>query len=116
MYKLMIFLLLGIPAMAQVKLPAIISDNMVLQQQTTVTLWGWAKPGEKVNIKASWGKADKTVTADAGGKWSVQLKTAKAGGPYTLQFNEVEIKNVLLGEVWLASGAIQYGICSGAAE
>jgi sialate O-acetylesterase len=104
MYKLMIFLLLGIPAMAQVKLPAIISDNMVLQQQTTVTLWGWAKPGEKVNIKASWGKADKTVTADAGGKWSVQLKTAKAGGPYTLQFNEVEIKNVLLGEVWLASG------------
>ena len=104
MYKLMFFLLLGLPAMAQVKLPAIISDNMVLQQQSTVTLWGWAKPGEAVKVEGSWAKGSQRTKADAAGKWAVRMKTGKAGGPYTLRFNDVEVKNVLLGEVWLASG------------
>ncbi|WP_343303855.1 sialate O-acetylesterase [Chitinophaga niabensis] len=104
MYRLIFFLLLGLPAMAQVKLPAIISDNMVLQQQSTVTLWGWAKPGEAVKVEANWSKGAQSTKADAAGKWAVRMKTGKAGGPYTLRFNDVEIKNVLLGEVWLASG------------
>lgn len=92
---------------AQVKLPAIISDNMVLQQNQNVALWGWAAPNEQVTIKPSWTKKSITTKADASGKWLVNIKTEKAGGPYSITFqasNSIEIKNVLLGEVWLAGG------------
>lgn len=94
-------------ARANVKLPSIISNNMVLQQQTKVALWGWASPGEKISILTSWNGRTARVTAGADGKWITHVKTAKAGGPYTIRFkgeNEVRIENVLLGEVWLASG------------
>ena len=80
---------------------------MVLQQKSTVTLWGWANAGENITVTASWDKTPVTATADNDGKWIVQIKTIKAGGPYTIIFkasNTIEIKNVLLGEVWLASG------------
>lgn len=92
---------------AQVKLPAIISDNMVLQQQSKVALWGWASPGEKITITNSWNRRAITLEADASGKWLTYLTTAQAGGPHTLTFkgeNTIQIKNILLGEVWLASG------------
>lgn len=95
------------PVHAQIRLPAIISDNMILQQNTKVWLWGWAKPGEKISIKDSWsGKTTVTFANDAG-KWLKQISTAKAGGPHSITFsasNVIEVKNVLLGEVWLASG------------
>ena len=96
-----------IVAFAQVKLPAIIADNMVLQQKSTITLWGWANAAEKITVTASWNKKPVMVTADNDGKWSVNIKTINAGGPYTIVFaasNTIEIKNVLMGEVWLASG------------
>jgi sialate O-acetylesterase len=92
---------------AGVKLPAIIADNMVLQQKTTITLWGWADAGENITVTAGWSKTQVTAIADSAGKWNIQLKTIKAGGPYSILFvasNTIEIKNVLLGEVWLASG------------
>ena len=92
---------------ADVKLPAIISDNMVLQQNTTVALWGWADAGEAVEIKNSWNYKTEKVTADHKGNWLVHLKTIKAGGPYTITItgeNKIELHNVLLGEVWLCSG------------
>ncbi|HYO21362.1 MAG TPA: sialate O-acetylesterase [Flavisolibacter sp.] len=92
---------------AQIKLPAIISDNMVLQQNSKVALWGWASPGEKVTVTNSWNKKATTVTADASGKWLTYVSTAKAGGPYQLTFkasNTIDFGNVLLGEVWLSSG------------
>lgn len=94
-------------ASAQVKLPAIISDNMILQQNSKVALWGWAQPGEKVTVVNSWNKKSATTTADASGKWLTYIATTKAGGPYQLTFkasNTVEVKNILLGEVWIASG------------
>ncbi|MEO6314542.1 MAG: sialate O-acetylesterase [Chitinophagaceae bacterium] len=92
---------------AAVTLPAVISDNMVLQQHSNIQLWGWASAGEKIIVTAGWNKTPVTVTADAQGKWMVGVQTGKAGGPYSIQFaasNIITVNNVLLGEVWLASG------------
>jgi sialate O-acetylesterase len=93
--------------LADVKLPALFSDNMVLQQKAEVALWGWADPGEKVEISGSWGRRKVKTTADAQGNWKTSINTAKAGGPFTLTFkgkNRIELKDVLLGEVWICSG------------
>jgi sialate O-acetylesterase len=90
-----------------ISLPEIFSDNMVLQQKSDVTIWGWAKTGEKVVLKADWLTAEINTTADTQGKWSMILKTPEAGGPYNIilkGYNEVILKNVLIGEVWLCSG------------
>jgi len=92
---------------AAVKLPAIISNNMVLQQNKKVALWGWADAGEKVSIVTSWNNKSVSVAAGADGKWLIYVPTGKAGGPYSITFkgsNEITVSNVLLGEVWLASG------------
>lgn len=94
-------------ALAQIKLPAIISDNMILQQNSKVALWGWAQPGEKITITNSWNNKPAKVVADASGKWLTYVATTKAGGPYQLTFkasNTIDVKNILLGEVWIASG------------
>ncbi|RPD41125.1 sialate O-acetylesterase [Chitinophaga barathri] len=92
---------------AQIRLPAVIADNMVLQQNDSVMLWGWAGPGEKIRVTTSWnGRVDSVVTTrDA--KWQLKVKTPAAGGPYdiTLRGNTtVKLQNVLIGEVWVCSG------------
>ncbi|WP_205499796.1 sialate O-acetylesterase [Rufibacter psychrotolerans] len=92
---------------AQVKLPALFADNMVLQQKSDVAIWGWAAPGEAVEVSGSWSRKSVKTTANAQGAWQVTLPTTKAGGPYTLTFKgstTLELRNVLLGEVWLCSG------------
>ena len=94
-------------AFSAVRLPALISNNMVLQQKTKAALWGWADAGEKVSITTSWNNKTTYATADANGKWITYVKTSSAGGPYSIRFkasNEITVENVLLGEVWLASG------------
>ncbi len=83
------------------------ANNMVLQQNDSVMLWGWAAPGEKIRVTTSWnGRLDSVVTTrDA--KWQLKVKTPAAGGPYdiTLQGrNTVKLQNVLIGEVWICSG------------
>lgn len=97
--------------LADVKLPALLSDNMVLQQLSDARVWGWAAPGEKIVVHGSWNKAAAApVTADKDGKWKMALKTPKAtgaGGPYTITVkgnNTIELKNILIGEVWVCSG------------
>ena len=90
-----------------IAMPAIFSDNMVMQQKANVLFWGKAVPGTKIMVKASWGKiAGTTVTADS--SWKVRLTTVKAGGPFELAINagdaSIVFKNVMLGEVWLCSG------------
>ncbi|MFT3936444.1 MAG: sialate O-acetylesterase [Chitinophagaceae bacterium] len=104
---LLAFILFFAPAHAVIRLPALISDNMILQQNSTVKLWGWANSGERVSVAASWIKKPLMTTANPDGTWEVSIVTTKAGGPYTITFsgsNTIEVKNVLLGEVWLASG------------
>lgn len=92
---------------AKVTLPKMFSDNMVLQQQADVNLWGAAKENASVKITTSWNNKTAVVKADASGQWSTTLATPTAGGPYALTFNDGEItqiKNVLVGEVWICSG------------
>jgi len=92
-------------ASADVKLPAVFGDHMVLQCDVAVPVWGWADPGEEVTV--SLGQQAKKTTADAGGQWSVKLDALKAGGPHVLAVrgkNTLERNDVLVGEVWLCSG------------
>lgn len=90
---------------AQIKLPHIFGDNMVLQREKPIAIWGWAKAKEKVTIKFH--DQTKTTVADKTGKWSVKLDAEKAGGPYALTVsgkNSVTLTNILVGEVWICSG------------
>ncbi len=99
------FLFIFFGAKAQVKLPRLIRDSMILQRDVPVKLWGWASPGEKISVRLN-GKTAKTKTA-SDGKWTVQLRPMKAGGPYTINIdarNHLVLKDVLFGDVWLCSG------------
>ncbi len=88
---------------AEVRLPAILSDHMVLQAGVPVRLWGWANPGEAVEARIGAGAAVK-ATANGAGKWQVFLPKVAAGGPYTVTVNHLQINDVLAGDVWVASG------------
>lgn len=102
-----IFLLFSSYLQAKIKLPSILGDNMVLQQQTEVKLWGEAKVKTTVKITTSWNKKVYTVMSDEKGNWQTRVSTPVAGGPYsiTIADNEkMELKNVLIGEVWFCSG------------
>jgi sialate O-acetylesterase len=93
------------PAAGNVKLPALIGDNMVLQQGWQVTIWGAADAGEEVTV--SFGEEKQTAIADSSGGWKVGLRPLKAAGPREMTIsgkNTVTIHNALVGEVWLCSG------------
>jgi sialate O-acetylesterase len=93
------------PVTADVSVPTLFSDHMVLQREKPVKVWGWAEPGESVNIKLNSVTAG-TITSE-NGQWMVELPAMPAGGPYTLHIignNELVIEDVLVGEVWIASG------------
>ena len=90
---------------AQVTLPSIFADGMVLQQNFEAPVWGWAKPGTEVSVSGSWNTLPaKTVVADEDGQWMAKVKTTSAGGPYQLYVNDQVIDDVMLGEVWICSG------------
>jgi sialate O-acetylesterase len=96
---------LTLATQAAVRLPALISDNMVLQQEVPANVWGWADPGEKVTV--TFGDKSATATADAAGKWRVKLPELKSGAVGELTIagtNTLTIKNVAVGEVWVCSG------------
>jgi sialate O-acetylesterase len=101
------FVLFCFTVSANVSLPAVFGDNMVLQQKSEVKIWGWAKTGEKVTVKAEWMKEELSVMADNQGTWGITFQTPVAGGPYKMTimgYNRIEFNNVLIGEVWLCSG------------
>lgn len=90
---------------AQIKLPRLISDNMILQRDTKVNIWGWASPNEQIEVSFK-GKTFKATTSEEG-KWSIELPSQKAGGPYEMTLkatNTIVLKNILFGDVWLCSG------------
>jgi sialate O-acetylesterase len=102
-----IFLLHVLQANAEIKLPAIFGDNMVLQQQTDAAIWGKATPGSNVRITTSWNNRSYSGHADSEGKWKIKVATPSAGGPYTVTISDgkaVTLKNVMIGEVWVCSG------------
>ena len=95
------------PAFALVRLPAVISSNMILQQQSGSKLWGWCDPGEKISVKASWNNRVDSAKGTRDGNWMVEIPTPAAGGPYTVTIqgqNTIVLENVLIGEVWVCSG------------
>jgi sialate O-acetylesterase len=94
--------LLAVPLSAEVKLPAIISDHMLIQQQMPVRIWGKAAPGEKVTVEIN-GQQTSAV-ADNSGAWEAFLQPMTAGGPYEMKINQVVVHDVLIGEVWVGSG------------
>jgi sialate O-acetylesterase len=92
-------------AVADVRLPHLLSDNMVLQRDLPIPVWGWANPNEKVTVRL--GKSSASATAGADGQWSVKLPKLPAGGPYQMTVagaNTLTLSNILIGEVWVCAG------------
>lgn len=92
-------------ALADVKLPAVISNNMVLQRGVKARIWGTADPGEEVTVAI--GAQKQTAKADGKGAWAVMLDAMEAGGPHEIAIkgkNSIKIENVLVGDVWVCSG------------
>jgi len=96
-----------IAANATVKPASIFTNHMVLQQQSNVAIWGWAKPSAKVKIITSWNKESYSVSTDQNGKWKIKVATPAAGGPFNIEFNDGEkliLSDILIGEVWFCGG------------
>ena len=98
-------ILLATTAYAEIALPPVIADHMVLQRKTNAPVWGTASPNAKIAIAFRGNSA--TATADATGKWQTKIATGKAGGPFAMTISgdgTKELKDILVGDVWLASG------------
>lgn len=98
-------LTLTFQAQAQVRLPQLVRDSMILQRDTRIRIWGWAAANEKVTIRFN--NRSYKATADKDGSWQTFLAPMKAGGPYTMHIdasNHLTLKDILIGDVWLCSG------------
>lgn len=107
-YLSFFFMWLSLAASAKVTLPSLLGDNMVLQQQTEVLLWGKSKPKATIRVTPSWSGKTVTCRADVDGRWGVNVSTPEGGfTPYEITFDDgdkLTLRNILIGEVWLASG------------
>lgn len=107
-YKLTLFALcLANLIQAKVTLPAFFTDNMVIQQNSTLTLTGKSKPGKQVTAKASWDNQKFKTKSATDGTFKIEIPTPAAGGPHILTISDGEtltLKNILAGEVWFCSG------------
>ena len=110
-FRLLIFLITFILnanlGFGTITLPALVGDNMVLQQQTEVAIWGKAKAKTTVTVIPSWNGKKYETQSQADGSWRVKVTTPAAGGPFTMSLSDGEklvIKNILIGEVWVCSG------------
>lgn len=106
-YFLAALLLVTHSASADVRLPKVIGSHMVLQQKSNVNIWGWADPEETVKIEADWLKEPVSCQADEKGNWHATLKTEGPGKSHSLTItgkNQIQLKDILFGEVWIASG------------
>ncbi|MFT7234107.1 MAG: sialate O-acetylesterase [Cyclobacteriaceae bacterium] len=93
---------------AEIKLPAIVSSNMVLQRNATVQLWGWADAKEQISVEASWLDEPLKITTDKNGNWQIGVQTTNSKEAQTIKITSKEsnitLSNILFGEVWLCSG------------
>lgn len=102
---LLVICLVNSAVLAEVRLPALFTDHMVLQREKPIPIWGFAQSGESVTVTLN--KQSQTVTADANGKWCVTLNAMPAGGPFEMTAagnNTIHVTDILIGEVWLCSG------------
>ena len=104
----LIFLLFVTGISAQIQMGPLFSDDMILQRESQVPIWGLASPNEKVTVLSSWNNKTTSTKADNNGNWNVKIETPQAGGPYQLNISSsnsvLNYSNVLIGEVWIASG------------
>lgn len=104
----MLLVVVCVTLQAQLRLPAILSSGMVLQQEDSVALWGWAGPAQKITVSVGWSKDISTTNTSSYSTWKLKLKTPAAGGPYTINIKTdnaaIELTDVLVGEVWVCSG------------
>lgn len=100
------FSLMLVNLRAEIKLPRFFSDNMVLQRDKPIKVWGWANKNESVRVRL--GGQTKEVKADRQGNWEVLLDEFSFGGPYTMEIegrkNRFSLKDIYVGDVWLCSG------------
>lgn len=93
---------------AEIRLPAIVSSNMVLQRNSSVILWGWADANEEITMISSWLEVDIFCKADMDGNWRIEVPTGNSKEPQSIQLksktSDISLDNVLFGEVWLCSG------------
>jgi sialate O-acetylesterase len=120
-----VFILISGTMMANVSLPNIFGDNMVLQRNSEVKIWGWGNPKEEIKLVSSWNNQEYKVTTNNQAQWELKIKTPEAGGPYSISikgYNELVLKNILIGEVWVCSGqsnmemSVNWGIDNGEEE
>ncbi|KRD12853.1 sialate O-acetylesterase [Flavobacterium sp. Root901] len=120
-----LFLMICSSALANVTLPNIFGDNMVLQRNSEVKIWGWANPKEEIKLVSGWNNQEYKAVTNNQAKWELTIKTPEAGGPYSISikgYNEVLLKNILIGEVWICSGqsnmemSASWGIDNGGEE
>ncbi len=100
-------ILLSFKVSASITLPAIFSNGMVLQRNSTVSIWGWATPKESISISTEWNSQVYTTITPSSSKWEILINTPKEGGPYNINikgYTEIQLTNILIGEVWLCSG------------
>ncbi len=92
----------------QISINRIFDNNMVLQRQTEISLWGKTQPGAELNIITSWNNKKYSCLSDKNGRWKIPVKTNSTGGPFQIRISSkdhtVILKNILLGEVWLCAG------------
>lgn len=106
-FLLIISFLITNTAQANVSLPAIFGNHMVMQQNAEVKLWGWGKPFENVSVSTTWSADTVNTVVNHNGHWSVMLHTPASGSINSVKiqgYNSVEINDILMGEVWLCSG------------
>lgn len=93
---------------AELKFASLFSDNMVIQRDSRVPVWGFAEPLTEVAVQGSWSKRWYKAISDSTGTWKVYIETPPAGGPFSIRCkgksSKAEIRNVLSGEVWLCAG------------
>ncbi|MHC4394130.1 MAG: sialate O-acetylesterase [Planctomycetota bacterium] len=109
------------PVSADIRLPSVINDNMVLQRDVPIPIWGWADPRERIKVEL--GPNQVRTRADAQGKWMVKLPATKPGGPYEMTLtgkNTIHLTDILVGEVWFCSGQsnmdMRVGACDNAEQ
>ncbi|WP_321519418.1 glycoside hydrolase family 88 protein [uncultured Bacteroides sp.] len=107
LFSFLLLIACSVKINATVKLPSIFSDNMVLQENTQVSIWGKASANEKITVTNSWNFKRYVTTADADGRWTLKINTPRAAKDQKITVrgeNVIQINNVLIGEVWLCSG------------
>lgn len=95
-------ILAALNAFGAVRIPSVLSDGMVLQRNRPITVWGWAESGESFEV--AWNGNLYTVAAETDGTWQLELPAMPAGGPFVMKIGDIELNDILIGDVFLCSG------------